>query len=138
MSLNLHTEIIINTNPQKVWEHLTDFSSYPSWNPFITSISGCPEKGNELEALIGGMKFKPEVLESVPNKKLVWMGKLLFKGLFDGKHSFELIEKEGSCKFIQSEKFTGILVPLFRKKLMTDTKKGFEEMNKALKQRAEK
>ncbi|MDB9931814.1 SRPBCC domain-containing protein [Flavobacteriales bacterium] len=137
MSLQLSTEIRIKVSSQEIWQELIDFNSYPSWNPFITKIEGIPKQHNQLKASIGGMKFKPIVLESTPNKKLVWLGKLLFKGFFDGKHSFEIIEEVNKCVFIQSETFTGILDPLFKKKLKTDTKQGFEAMNEALKLRVE-
>ncbi|MEN8927487.1 MAG: SRPBCC domain-containing protein [Flavobacteriales bacterium] len=137
MSLTLHTEITINATQEEIWTQLTDFNSYPSWNPFITSISGTLAKGNKLETNIAGMNFKPTVLESIPNKKIVWLGKLLLKGLFDGEHCFEIIPQEQGCLFVQAEKFSGILVPLFRKKLEIETKEGFQKMNKMLKQRVE-
>lgn len=137
MSLTLNTEITINASSEEIWNELLDFNSYPSWNPFITSISGTPEKGNQLEANIGGMKFKPVILESKKDKKLVWLGKLGFKGLFDGEHSFEITPHSQGCKFTQSEKFSGILVTFFKKKLMKDTKQGFINMNEKLKERIE-
>jgi uncharacterized protein YndB with AHSA1/START domain len=31
----IRTEILINAQAYKVWKALTDFNSYPSWNPFI-------------------------------------------------------------------------------------------------------
>lgn len=66
------------------------------------------------------------------------MGHLFIKGLFDGEHSFELIDNlDGTTTFIQSEKFEGILIPLFKKMLDVNTKEGFESMNKALKARVE-
>ena len=69
---------------------------------------------------------------------LVGQGKLLFKGLFDGAHKFEIVDnKNGTTTFIQSETFTGILVPIFAKQLDNNTRKGFEEMNKKLKEMAE-
>ncbi len=137
MSLKLSTEVTINSTSEEIWKELTEFNSYPSWNPFITEIEGVPNQNNQIKATIGGMKFSPLVLVSIPNQKLEWLGKLLFKGLFDGKHTFEIIEKESHCLFIQSEIFTGILVPLFKKKLKNDTKQGFEAMNEALKLRVE-
>ena len=36
----IKTEIIIDSKPEKVWEVLTDFENYPTWNPFIQNISG--------------------------------------------------------------------------------------------------
>ena len=57
--------------------------------------------------------------------------------LFDGEQAFTIEPSpENLVKFIQSEKFTGLLVP-FVGGLLRDTRRGFEEMNRALKRRAE-
>lgn len=44
--------------------------------------------------------------------------------------------EERRCRFVQQERFTGILVGLF-KGTLDKTETGFEEMNAALKKRAE-
>ena len=141
--MELKTEILINATPEKVWAIFTDFNNYPNWNPFIKSITGDVKVGNTITARIeppgaSGMTFKPKVLAFYANKEFRWLGHLLIKGLFDGEHKFELIDNaNGTTTFIQSEKFTGILVSLFKKQLDNNTKKGFEEMNKKLKELAE-
>src|SRR5437899_10605555 len=56
---------------------------------------------------------------------------------FYGEHQFTLQAVASGVRFTQSERFSGILVPLFRRSLDTDTKRGFLEMNLALKRRAE-
>ena len=67
-----------------------------------------------------------------------WLGHLWFSGLFDGEHKFELIDNgNGTTTFIQSEKFKGILVPLFNKMLDKNTVNGFNDMNRKLKVLAE-
>jgi len=66
MSLQLSTQIKINATSQEIWKELTDFSSYPSWNPFITNIEGTSDKNNQLKAKIGGMNFKPIVFKICP------------------------------------------------------------------------
>jgi len=54
--------------------------------------------------------FNPLVLTFSENKELKWIGKLLFKVLFDGEHKFELIEsRNGTTKFIHSEKLKEFL-----------------------------
>jgi uncharacterized protein YndB with AHSA1/START domain len=45
----LHTEIEIDAPAERVWRLLTDFASYPRWNPFIRTISGRPIPGERLE-----------------------------------------------------------------------------------------
>lgn len=143
MAKEIKTEILINTTPEKVWNVLTSFSEYPKWNPFIKSLEGQVAVGKKIKAFIEapaakGMTFKPEVLAFEKNKEFRWIGHLLFAGLFDGEHKFELIDTgDGTTLFKQSEKFRGILVPLFSKMLDVNTKNGFNAMNLALKERSE-
>lgn len=139
----LRTEIEINAPPDLVWSILTDFACYPMWNPFIRFIRGELEQGARLEVRIQpsgtrGATFRPSVLTADAGRELRWLGHLLFPGIFDGEHRF-LIEPvaPGKVRFEQSERFSGILVPIFRGSLDRATKRGFEEMNLALKNRAE-
>jgi hypothetical protein len=84
------------------------------------------------------MSFRPTVLVAEPNQELRWLGHLWFSGLFDGEHSFSIEPLgEGWVRFIQRERFGGLLVPFHSKMLDRDTRRGFEEMNRALKVRAE-
>jgi hypothetical protein len=144
MAKELKTEVIIYAAPAEVWAILTDFDKYPTWNPFIKSLSGNVVVGNKIETNIEPpgkkpMTFKPEVLAFETNRELRWIGHLIIPGLFDGEHKFELIDnKDGTTLFKQSEKFSGILIPLFKKMLEVNTVDGFNQMNKKLKKLAEK
>jgi hypothetical protein len=137
--MQISTSLAINASPQQVWQVLTNFNSYPTWNPFIKSICGELQEGKALTATMQQanskpMTFKPKILTVAENKELVWLGHFLIKGLFDGEHRFELVDnKNGTTTFIQSEKFGGILIPLFKKMILEKTVKGFEMMNEALK-----
>jgi hypothetical protein len=143
MVKKIKTEILINATSEKIWSILTNFDNYPNWNPFIKSINGEVKVGGKIKVRIEppqakGMIFTPIILTFVTYKELSWLGHLLFAGIFDGEHKFELINNaNGTTTFIQSEKFTGILVSLFKKQLDNNTKKGFEEMNKKLKELTE-
>ncbi len=138
----LRTEIEIEATAGRVWEILTDFDSYPEWNPFIRSVTGEAELGAHLDVRIeppGGreMGFKPTVLEAEPERELRWLGRLLVPGVFDGEHSFRIEPADDThVRFLQAERFSGVLVPLFGKTLAR-TERGFGEMNEALKARAE-
>jgi hypothetical protein len=139
----LRSEIEIQASAERVWQLLTDFASFPQWNPFIRKASGNIRVGERLEVNIqpsgaSGMTFRPSVVKAEPKRELRWLGHLLISGLFDGEHSFTIEPLgEGRVRFIQREVFTGLLVPLFARGLDTDTRRGFEEMNQALKARAE-
>ena len=139
----LRSEIEIQASAERVWQLLTDFPSFPQWNPFIRKASGNIRAGERLEVNIqpsgaSGMTFRPTVLKAEPNRELRWLGHLLISGLFDGEHIFTIEPLgESRVRFTQREVFTGLLVPLFARGLDTDTRRGFEEMNQALKARAE-
>jgi hypothetical protein len=84
------------------------------------------------------MTFKPKILTFYANNELSWLGHFMFAGLLDGEHKFKLIDNgNGTTTFKQSEKFEGILVPLFKNQLDNNTTRGFEEMNKKLKELSE-
>ena len=139
----LHSEIEIQSSAERVWQLLTDFASFPLWNPFIRRASGEVKAGARLEMHIqpsgaSGMTFKPTVLKAEPNRELRWLGRLWIPGLFDGEHILTIEPLAANrVRFVQREIFTGILVPLLARSLDTDTRRGFEEMNRALKARAE-
>jgi len=139
MAFQISTSIEINAPREKVWAIFSDFSAYPKWNPFILSISGDLVVNKKFNAEIGKMKFSPTLEVFNVNSELTWQGRLLFPRLFDGKHTFLLLENEnGGTTFIQKEEFKGILVPLLKKKLSTEIVASFNEMNLKLKVEVEK
>lgn len=139
---HIETEIVISSTPDKVWEVLTDFEKYPDWNPFIKSVKGNRQQGEQLTVRIQPpeskeMRFTPVILKYKKNNELRWKGQLGMKGIFDGEHYFKLIDLDnGQTSFLHGENFSGILVPFMGKSLQK-TEKGFEQMNVALKQRCE-
>ncbi|MBN2638972.1 MAG: SRPBCC domain-containing protein [Bacteroidales bacterium] len=139
MAKEIKTEIQINSSAEKVWSILTDFENYSKWNPFIQSLDGKVIVGERIKVHIvppegKGMRFKPKVLVYDENKELRWLGHLLFPGLFDGEHQFEIIDnKNGTTCLRQNEKFIGLLTFIFGTNQLNNTKKGFELMNSAIK-----
>jgi hypothetical protein len=140
----LRTEIEINTSPERVWKILTDFNKYEQWNPFIHKIIGQPKEGAKIEIHIetpGGKnrKYGPTLTKVDEGRELRWLGKSSLPWFLNGEHIFA-IEKLDSqrVRFIQREVFDGLLTLLFGKSLDTDVRQGLEEMNRALKERAER
>ena len=140
MAKEIKTEIQINAKPEKIWILFTSFDNYSNWNPFIKLVNGEVIVGNKITVKIEPpeekrMTFKPKVLTYETNKEVSWIGRLIFPGLFDGKHKFELIDNgDGTTTFKQSENFKGILVWMVN---IENTKKGFQAMNEKLKELAE-
>lgn len=140
----IHTEIIIHATPAHIWPILTDFKSYPDWNPFVKAVEGEVKRGNRIKVLLQppngkSMTFRPKVLAFEKDQELRWLGNLLFRGIFDGEHVFRLTPNpDGTTTFTHSETFGGILVPLMKKQLDNGITAGFRAMNASLKALAEK
>jgi hypothetical protein len=140
----IETEITIQGTPERVWSVLTGFADYPQWNPFVREISGSPTEGERLRVRIeppGGsaMTFTPMVKVASAGRELRWLGNLLVPGLFDGEHRFEIEARgDGTVRFRQAEEFRGLLVPLLPSAMYEKTARGFDAMNRALKERVER
>lgn len=140
--MQLCTEIEILAPAAAVWATLTDFHSYPEWNPFITGISGKLAVGEELTvemSLPEGSDFtlRPLLTRCEPELELRWLGHRWFKGLFDGEHFFRLQELDANrTRLTQGENISGLLLRLLGRTL-TQTQRGFVYMNRALKRRVE-
>ena len=144
LSLTLHTETVIAADPARIWEILTDFAGYRDWNRSIPHAEGIARAGTVLRVTIRWPGLRPsryqlEVLAAEPEHELRWLGHFGRTGLMDGDHRF-VIEPLGErrCRVIQIEHFAGWLVPLFAPWLKKNVLSGFELMNSALKERAEK
>ena len=142
MALEIQTEIDIDAPPERVWEVLTDLRGWDDWNPFI-KCAGRPEPGASLLVEItppgrSTMKFSPVVQVVEAPRRFEWLGRVLFPGLFDGHHCFELSPlDEGRTRFRHFEHFRGLLVGPVMRKQLSATEAGFKAMNAALKRRVE-
>ncbi|WP_171168245.1 SRPBCC domain-containing protein [Streptomyces sp. I05A-00742] len=128
--------------PHRVWEVLTDLSAYPEWNPLIRQASGRIAVGDRLALTTVPSRgrartVRPRLRAVVPDRELCWVSRLLVPGLLDRTHRFALADLNGGgTRVVQSERFTGVLVPLFGR-VITRTVADFEALGTALRRRAE-
>src|SRR5262245_17145341 len=69
----------IDASDEQVWAVLTDFDSYPDWNPSLPSISGELREGSTVSLTLGmpgrpNMKVKARIGEVTPNRRFTWQG----------------------------------------------------------------
>ena len=140
----IHTEIDIEAPEatERAWRVLTDFGSHSEWNPLLRRVEGEPTVGGRLRVEIqipGGRSrtFHPRVIKLEPSLELRWLGRLVVPGLLDGEHCFILERfRADRVRFFQREIFRGALAGTLGETLEA-TRRGFEEMNRALKARVE-
>ena len=142
--MDISAEVTIKAPPARVWEVLTDFAAYPSWNPFIEKLEAPSplEVGQRLAVSIHPpgkkpMTLKPMLLAAEPNRELRWLGVVGARAIFAGEHH-HLLEPmaDGGTRYTQSEHFEGLLLPFLRGTVRA-AHQGFEQMNAALKARVE-
>src|SRR5215212_6220963 len=135
----LRSEIEFDGTPGDVWSVLVDLAAYAEWNPFIRKIEGEVRVGARLRARLvpigeRGFTMRPTVLAAEPGRELRWIGRMVLPGILDGEHVLEIRDVgRGRVRFLQHERFRGVLVPFLWKKLRDGgTAKGFVAMNEAL------
>jgi hypothetical protein len=140
----VRSEIEINSYPESVWRILIDFAAYDQWNPFINKIIGAPTEGSKIDLYIEtpsgkNRKYSPRITRVEEGRELRWFGKSSLPGFLNAEHIFTIEELQPErVRFIQSELFDGLLTRVFGKGVDTDIRQGFQDMNDALKKRAER
>jgi hypothetical protein len=137
----IETTNFIEAPTDIVWNVITDFDAYASWNPFITELAGEPRLGGRLRATftLPGRKprtFTPTVVALEPGRRLSWLGRIAIPKLFDAEHILAVTSRNGGSEFVHTENFRGLLPPLLGR-LVAATHEAFVAMDTALKQRAE-
>ena len=139
----IKTAVDVATSAEIVWRVLTDFPSYPKWNPFLVSIQGKPSLGARLKIQArfpngGAFKFSARIVKAIPATELRWRRRRLLEGVFDREQAFFIIPNGiKGVRFIHREHFSGLLAALIMPFISGKTTKAFNLMNLALKRTAE-
>ncbi|MFH1217978.1 MAG: SRPBCC domain-containing protein [Pseudomonadota bacterium] len=122
---------------------MTNFTLYPEWNPFIRSVSGKCIDGGELSVTTASLfgillNFQLKVDNIIENRGMRWLGQTIRPGLLDGHHYFEIHElSPKKVRFVQYEEFSGFMLTPAWSVISPLSRRGFDSMNKALKERVE-
>jgi hypothetical protein len=137
-----YSAVDINASPQRVWEALTSFPTFPAWNPFIREAEGRLQPGARIKIklrLAGRLvTFRPVLTVVDEPRELRWLARQWIPGLFDVDRRFRLEPLGASrCRFVQSESGSGIFAPLLMLLTKAPIVRGYEEFNAAIKTRVE-
>jgi hypothetical protein len=140
----VQTFIDINAPAGLVWAILADFRTYARWNPFIRGVAGRSASGARIELRLktpagDDVRVKSQVVRSNEPRELRWLERWLLPGLFSSEHRFRIESLPGGgVRFHHAEQVRGLMVPLLRQRHLLRGRRGFDAMNVALKQRAER
>jgi len=135
----LHTEIRIKASPENVWKALVISPVIPAE---IRNAIRDRKTGQNLSVRMSaggrGATLTVKLLAVDPFREIRWKGYLWLPGLFDGEHSFKILEEEGGITLlVQREIFTGLFIPFFFR-ILSATKQEFETMNAEIRDQAER
>lgn len=139
----IRSAIEIRAPLERVWAELTDFASYPEWNPIVRELRGRPREGGRIiirSQPLGRLPIllRPRVVAWSPPHEMRWRATFVWDRLFSGEHGFRLEAlDDGRVRFVQDETFRGLLVPLYSSLRLAAARRGFEQMNRLLRERAE-
>jgi hypothetical protein len=137
------TDIIIDAPAERVWQTLTDFPSYPEWNPLIHRVGGNLAPGAHLAVTLaasGGSErtAHPTVVHLRPGREFRWRDRPGVPWLMDTESSFK-IEPLGpkQVRFVHWQATSGLLAMLLGMGGGAHVRERLEAMNLALKGQAE-
>ena len=142
-SVRIEATTQIDAPVDSAWSVLSDTSAYGSWNPFVKRLDGqlAPGETIEVTMALAGRKpqeLKPRIVGFEPGRSFEWLGQIGPRGVFDGRHRFELRPlTDERCELVQSEVLSGALVPFFKGMLTGSTPAAFVALNEAFKARVE-
>lgn len=143
MSKTIESSIIIKTSQDIVWEKITKFQDYNSWNPQIKDIKGDFKVGGTIyfRVISQGKKMSVKaVLKKMDRPGLLcWQSGV--RHIFHVSHEFIVTQlSEDTVKLMQKETYSGIALPLVERlnpELLKITEYGFTKVNLIVKQDCE-
>ena len=129
-------EIEIASEPEAVWDVLTDFAAWPSWNPDVKSMAfeGGLAEGAEFRWKAGPGTITSTIRRVERPLLIGWTGKTL--GM-SAVHVYRLERRDGGTLVTTEESFDGPIARLARRPLRRMLAASLEGGLRALKTRVE-
>lgn len=141
--MEVRASIEIAAPARVVWSVLTDLRRFGDWNPFIRAATGSTDVGKTVRVRVRTslglpLVFHATVLGSDENRELHWRGHVLAPWFADGEHWFTIEAIDARrVRFVQRERFSGVLPRFAARLLAREAERGFEAMNLAIATRAQ-
>jgi uncharacterized protein YndB with AHSA1/START domain len=109
-------EIEVSAEPQLVWDVLTAFQRWPTWNPDIESISmhGDVAVGSTFRWKAGPGTITSKIEEVEPPRRIAWTGRTLGIRAF---HVWWLEPSDDATMVLTEESYEGLVARVFRRPL---------------------
>ena len=129
--------LAIDASPEVVWEVLTAFRDWPSWNPEVKSLTltGDGSVGSSFRWKAGPGTISSKVVESEAPHLIAWTGATL--GI-KAQHVYRLEARDGGTFVSTEETYAGLVAKLFRGSLQKTLDRALADGLAALKAEVER
>jgi hypothetical protein len=137
------TTLPVAASAAVVWAVLTDFERWSEWNPSVPSLRGGVELGSTVSMTLAmpgrpSARVKAKLTELVPERRLCWHGNVGGDRIFAGTREFDIApQPDGTVLLTHVEDVSGLLFPVFRAVMGSAIQQHHDNLNAALKERAE-
>lgn len=138
--VDLRTEALVPAPPERVWAVLTDFESFPDWNPLVLVARGTPELGARVQLHVPHLaspgktvRMAARIIRFEPGRELAWVGGV--PGLFRGEHYWSLSPAAGGTRLQHGERFGGIVPRIWGRRRIEGFRAAYMALNRALVER---
>jgi uncharacterized protein YndB with AHSA1/START domain len=130
------SEIEIAAAPDAVWDILTDFERWPSWNADIKamSIDGGVSPGTEFKWKSGPASIRSTIRRVERPRVIAWTGKTFGMSAI---HVYRLEARDGDTLVRTEESFDGWLARLLRRQMKKTLQNALDSGLRRLKARVE-
>jgi uncharacterized protein YndB with AHSA1/START domain len=130
-------EIEIDAAPEAVWDVLTDFERWPSWNDDVRSISmsGPVAEGSEFRWKAGPGTITSTLRRVEPPRLIAWTGRTLGVRAI---HFYWLEPRDGTTFVRTAESYEGLVARVLRGSLKKTLDRALADGLNALKAEAER
>ncbi|MGH3042124.1 MAG: SRPBCC family protein [Gaiellaceae bacterium] len=131
------SETEIAADPETVWEVLTGFESWPSWNPDVRSVTleSAVEEGTVFRWKAGRATLTSTIRQVERPRLIGWTGKTTGIGAV---HVWSLEPRDGGTIVRTEESWAGFLVRMLRGPMQKNLQKALDDGLAHLKAEAER
>jgi hypothetical protein len=130
------SELEIAADPEVVWEVLTTFEEWPTWNPEVKSMSlqGPVAAGSTFRWKAGPATIRSTIQRVEPPRLIAWTGRTL--GI-DAIHFWWLEPRDGATLVRTEESYDGLVARVLHRPLQKTLDRALTDGLRALKAEAE-
>lgn len=136
----LRTDILVPAPPERVWRELTDFASFPEWNPLVLEARGPAEPGARVALRVVNTaqpgktaRITARITRFEPGRELAWLGAVPL--IFSGEHYWSLRPAPGGTVLEHGERLDGLLPRIWGREKIAGFRPAYEKFNVALVER---